>query len=326
MEPIHCVVTGALGNVGYFVTFLVASGTVFGEDKKVVLHLLEVPELKGSLSGLQMELEDCAYPALLEVKTGCDAMELFGDIDCAFLVGAKPRGPGMERKELLMTNGSIFREQGQALDASAKKSVRVLVVGNPCNTNCLIALHNAPSIDPQQFAALPHLDELRAKAVLAKKTKNMVEDVSSVTIWGNHSTTLVADTSFTTICGNEVSSLCDTTWLSKDFQTSIRQRGAEIIKARGKSSAASAAVAAGLAMKKWMQPESTHMSLSVYTKDNPYGIDPDLVFSFPCKVGGGNWGIESGKKPNDKIWHEVMLSERELQAEREVVRHLFKIS
>jgi malate dehydrogenase len=322
MEPIHCAITGSLGNVGYYAAFLVASGAVFGEKQKIILHLLEVPELKNSLSGLEMELMDCAYPTLQDVKTGCDPVELFRDIDCAFLIGAKPRGPGMERKDLLVSNGAIFKEQGRALDVSAKKSVRVLVVGNPCNTNCLIALHNAKTISPSQFFALTYLDEMRSRAYLAKQTKNFVENVSSVTIWGNHSSTLVADPSETLIAGKNATALCNKEMILKEFQTHVRQRGAEIIKIRGKSSAASAAIAASYAMKHIMSEEKSKMSLSVYAKGNQYGIDPDLVFSFPCTVGGGSWTIEPSEKPSEELWKEVLISEKELLAEREMIKHL----
>ena len=325
MDALRCAVTGPLGNVGYNLVFFLASGGLFGPDQKIRLHLVEIPQFAQQLEGLRMELEDCAFPTLQEIRTGSDPFELFGDVDCAFLVGAKPRGPGMERKDLLTENGAVFQKQGQALDKSAKRDVQVLVVGNPCNTNCLIAFHNAPSLSPSQFAAMTRLDELRARALLAKKTSSAVNDVSSVTIWGNHSSTLVPDLSRTTVAGKIASSIVDEPWVLSTFLPGVRQRGAEIIKVRGKSSAASAASASISAMGALMGrfAPNTLLSMPVYSKGNPYGIDQNLFFSFPCRTGHRGVSIDPSMPPPEYLWKEVRLSEQELIEERDAVRHLF---
>jgi malate dehydrogenase len=324
MAIIRCAVTGALGNVGYSLAFFVASGMLFGPNQKIALHLLEVPELAGPLEGLRMELEDCAFPTLQEIRTGTDPFLVFQDIDYALLAGAKPRGPGMERKDLIQANGHIFQHQGKALDAAAKRDVKVLVVGNPCNTNCLIALHNAPSLDNAQFSALTCLDELRARALLAKKLHVNVESVSPVVIWGNHSTTLVPDTSHTMVDGTPVSSVADTEWLEEGFVTSVRQRGVEVIKARGKSSAASAALAAIFGMKSLLGEGQELFSMAVFSQKNSYGIDKDLVFSFPCRLQEKSPVIVPNMRPSQALWEKVLLSEKELIEERDSVRHLFQ--
>lgn len=327
MDVIRCAVTGPLGNVGYNLVFFLAGGMVFGPEQKISLHLLEIPELAGQLEGLKMELEDCAFSTVHEIKTGSDPFELFGDIDCAFLVGARPRGPGMERKDLLTANAKIFHHQGKALDQSAKKSVRVVVVGNPCNTNCLIALHNAKSIPASQFAALTLLDEFRARAVLAKKASVDVSDVSPVVIWGNHSSTLVPDISHTMIQGKPALASVDETWALSTLLPAVRQRGSEILKVRGKSSSASAALAAISAMAAMMgqYTEDSLVSMPLFTKNNTYGIDPDLVFSFPCRTHKEGLSIDPSMRPSDKVWQEVLLSEKELIEEREAVRELLSL-
>jgi len=324
MDTIRCAVTGPLGNVGYNLVFFLANGGVFGPHQKVSLNLVEIPELAGQLEGLKMELEDCAFNTVHEIRVGSDPFDLFGDVDCAFLVGAKPRGPGMERKDLLQANGAIFQRQGQALGKSAKKSVRVLVVGNPCNTNCLIALHNAKGLLPSQFAALTRLDEFRARAKLAEKTAVDVSDVSPVVIWGNHSSTLVPDISHTMIGKKTAQSYVDESWVFSTLLPSVRQRGAEIIKVRGKSSAASAALSAVSAMGALTGQfqDNSLVSMPIYSKDNPYGIDDDLLFSFPCRTHANGLKIDPSIHPSEKLWKEVLLSEKELIEERDAIRHL----
>ena len=324
MDTIRCAITGPLGSVGYNLVFFLASGGVFGPQRMIDLNLIEIPELASQLEGLKMELEDCAFPTLRSISTGSDLFDLFGDIDCAFLVGAKPRGPGMERKELLTANGAIFQKQGKALDTSAKKTVRVLVVGNPCNTNCLIALHNAKNLSPSQFAALTRLDEFRARAALAKKASVDVSRVSPVVIWGNHSSTLVSDITHTTIDQKPALSYVDESWVLSTLLPSVRHRGAEIIKIRGKSSAASAALSAVSAMGAMfgLFQENTLVSMPIFSKNNPYGIDEDLVFSFPCRAHSTGLTIDPSMKPADSLWKEIRLSERELIEEREAIRHL----
>jgi malate dehydrogenase len=324
MDVIRCAVTGPLGNVGYNLVFFLASGGAFGPHQKININLLEIPELAGKLEGLKMELEDCAFSTLREVRVGSDPFDLFGDIDCAFLVGAKPRGPGMERKDLLNANGAIFQRQGQALDRSAKKSVRVLVVGNPCNTNCLIALHNAKSLSPHQFAGLTRLDEFRARAVLARKASADVSDVSPVVIWGNHSSTLLPDITHTMIGKKSALSYVDEPWIFSTLLPSVRQRGSEIIKIRGTSSAASAAISAVSAMSALTGrlQENSLVSMPIFSNGNPYGIDDDLIFSFPCRTHGNELTIDPSMRPSETLWKEVLLSEKELIEEREAVRHL----
>ena len=321
METLRCVITGALGNVGYHTAFLAASGAFVGENTKIELHLLEIPEMKNQLQGLRMEIEDCAFPSLSYVKVGVDPFEMFEGVDCAFLIGAQPRSPGMERKDLLHINGSIFFVQGRALDRVAKKDVHVLVVGNPCNTNCLIALHNAPTIDPSRFSSMMFLDEQRARALVARRAQVSINEVSSVTIWGNHSPTLVADTTHTMIKGTEAHILLDSTWRHAEFSPTVRNRGSEVLKARGKSSAASAAVATIGAMKALMGKEEKEISLGVYTRGNQYGIDQDLVFSFPCIASQRGYSVLPSRKPDEILWKEVLLSEKELQEERDAIRN-----
>jgi malate dehydrogenase len=300
---------------------MVASGMLF-PGRKIALHLLEIPEFSAQIEGLKMELEDCAFLDVAEIKVGTDPFELFRDIDVAFLVGAKPRGPGMERKELLQANGNIFQKQGQALDQVAKKDVRVLVVGNPCNTNCLIAIHNAPSLSPKQFASLSTLDENRAKSIIAKKAGVMVENLSHVTIWGNHSSTLVVDADATTIEGKPLQNFVDQQWLYNDCNQRVQQRGAEIIKIRGKSSAASAARSSVQAMRRLFCEEDTIFSMGVYADDNPYGIDKDLVFSFPCHCNNGSIAIYPDLRISQELLQKIKLTERELIEERAAIQHL----
>jgi malate dehydrogenase len=325
MDCIKCAITGALGSVGYNLTYFLAQGSVFGARQKISLHLLEVPEFAQNLEGLKMEVLDCAFPAVHEVVIGTDPYTLFEDIDCAFLVGAKPRGPGMERKDLLETNGHVFRDQGKALNTVAKKTVRVMVVGNPCNTNCLIALKNAPSLLPSQFASLSYLDELRARALLAEKLKVDSSEVSPVVVWGNHSATLVPDITHTTVGGKNVVSLVEEDWVYSSFIPAVRTRGSTIIKLRGKSSSASAAWAAAQAQRAFVSSggDTGLISMGTYSHNNPYGIDDELVFSFPISMVNGGLSIDPTMKPNEKLWNEVLKSEKELIDERDAVRHLF---
>ena len=323
VESIKCVITGALGNVAYNLIYFVALGNVFGKDTKIQLHLLEIPEFAQQLVGLKTEVLDCAFPLVEKVIIGTDPYELFADIDYAFLVGAKPRGPGMERKELLEANGKIFQVQGKALDSVAKKAVKTIVVGNPCNTNCLITIKNAPSISPFQFASLSLLDELRARAILAEKLEVGVDTVSPVVIWGNHSSTLVPDITYTKVGSRLAKELVDEKWVYDTFIPEVRNRGSYIIKLRGKSSAASAAWAAALSSKYFFQGGEQRFSLGMFSENNPYEIAQDLVFSFPCLNEGKNCTIIPKMKGDERVWNEVKKSEKELIEERDSVRHLF---
>lgn len=314
------VVTGGAGQIAYSLLFYLAKGDLFGPSQPLALHLLEVPEAVGALEGVKMELEDCAFPLLKEVKVGSDPSVIFEGADVAFLLGAKPRGPGMERGELLKENGKIFVVQGKALNQYAHRDVKVLVVGNPCNTNSLIALKNAPDLNPLNFFAMTALDEHRAKAQVSLKQKVGVEEVEKVIIWGNHSSTLVPDLSKALISGRPAFDVInDRKWIEGDFVGTVQQRGAAIIKARGKSSAASAAYAALSAMKSILfpTPKGAWYSMGIYSKGNTYGIDPDLIFSFPCRT--NEQGVVSavpGLSWDEWLRGKIKATENELIQER----------
>lgn len=322
-------VTGGAGQISYSLLFKIAHGDMLGYDQPVALHILELPEMIPSLEGVKMELEDCAFPLLKEIRIGSDPVKLFEEIDVALLVGAKPRGPGMERGDLLRENGKIFIEQGKALNQSAKSTVKVLVVGNPCNTNCLIAMSNAPRIPRSNFHAMTRLDQNRAAYQIASKAKADVTDISRMTIWGNHSSTQVPDFVNARIKGKPVSEVIqDKKWLETDFINIVQKRGAAIINARGKSSAASAANAAIDAVKALFvpTPAGTWFSTGVCTDGNPYGIEENLIFSFPCRSNGqGHHEIISGVEWNEFLVHKIKASEKELVEERSLVSAEIKL-
>lgn len=322
------VVTGAAGQIAYSLLFRIANGDFLGPNQPVALHLLDLPLSVKALQGVKMELEDCVFPLLKEIKIGVQAEEMFEGVHYAFLVGAKPRGIGMERKDLLHDNGKIFVEQGKALERGASKDVRVIVVGNPCNTNCLIAMHHAPSIPRGHFHAMTRLDQNRATFQLAAKANTNIKDVENVTIWGNHSATQVPDFLNAKIHGKPaVEIIDDRAWLENTFIPLIQKRGAEVINARGKSSAASAANAAIDALK-----EITIKTLSdrwfssgVYSKGNPYGIDENLVFSFPCRSNGlGDVKIIPNLRLDSFLQEKIAITQKELIEERELVRELLR--
>lgn len=319
------VVTGAGGQIAYSLIFRIANGDFLGPKEPVALHLLEVPAHEESLKGVKMELDDCVFPLLKEVKIGSVAEELFGGVHYAFLVGAKPRGPGMERKDLLADNGKIFVEQGKALNRVADRSVRVLVVGNPANTNCLIAMHHAPDIPKKQFHSMMRLDQNRALFQLAEKAHVPREEVSEVGVWGNHSSTQVPDFVNAKIRGKAVTEVIrDRKWLEEEFVPLIQKRGAQVIAARGKSSAASAANAAIGSMKSLTEPTAC-FSAGVYSNGNPYGIAEDLVFSFPCtSKGDGHYEILKGYKFDSFLKEKIAMTQKELIEERDLVRGLLK--
>ena len=317
------VVTGAAGNIAYSLLFRIANGDLFGPNEPVILHLLEIPAMKDALTGVEMELQDCAFPLLQDVVAGTNAKDIFKDVDVALLVGSKPRGPGMERKDLIQENGKIFVGQGEALNDVASKDVKVLVVGNPCNTNCLIAMHHAPTIPKKNFMAMTRLDQNRAMALLAKKSGKAVSDVSNVCIWGNHSSTQVPDFTHANIAGQSAEQVIgDRAWLEGEFIETVQKRGAAIIKARGSSSAASAANAAIDSVRSLLTPtpQGTCFSAGVSTVGNPYGIDEDLIFSFPLKSDGKNIEIIPGYEWDSFLEQKIRASEKELQEERELVR------
>jgi malate dehydrogenase len=322
------VVTGAGGQIAYSLLFRIANGDLFGKEQPIILQLLEHPDVVASLKGVAMELDDCTFPLLKCVNYGSDTDELFGDVDYAFLVGSKPRGPGMERKDLLSENGKIFVEQGAALNRSASRDVRVLVVGNPCNTNCLIAMHHAPNLKRDNFFAMTRLDQNRAASFLAKKAGVSISDVTNMTIWGNHSSTQVPDFEHAKIKGAPVTNvIVDRHWLEQDFFTGVQKRGSQVIAARGKSSAASAANAAIDAMRSVFVPTAScdSFSMGISAAGNSYGIDESLVFSFPCKSGGnGELQVISNLAISPFLQEKISLTQKELLEERDLIRHLLK--
>lgn len=321
-------ITGGAGQIAYSLIFRIAAGDLFGPDQPIALHLLDLPQFEGNLKGVAMELDDCVFPLLKEVKIGSKAEEIFGGVHCALLVGAKPRGPGMERKDLLADNGKIFVEQGKALNRVASKDVRVFVVGNPCNTNCLIAMHHAPDLPRSHFFAMTRLDQNRAVFQLAKKANTSVEEVTHVVIWGNHSSTQVPDFLNAKVHGRPATEVIqDRKWLENEFIPMIQKRGAEVIAARGKSSAASAANAIVGSIRSLYTP--THsgqwFSLAVPSTNNPYGIPEDLVFSFPCKSQGrGDWEIVPGLQIDAFLKEKLRLTQKELMEERDLIAPLLK--
>lgn len=321
-------VTGGAGQIAYSLLFRIAAGEMLGTDQPIALHILEIPEALKMLEGVKMELEDCAFPLVKEIQIGSDPNVLFKDVHYALLVGAKPRGPGMERGDLLSDNGKIFVGQGKALNDVADKNVKILVVGNPCNTNCLIAKASASRLSPNQFFAMTRLDQNRAAAQLAEKANVDINAVDNVVIWGNHSSTQVPDFSNAKIDGKPATEkISDQAWLEGDFITTVQKRGAAIIAARGKSSAASAASAAIDAMKALIvpTPKGKWYSCALSSKNNPYGIDPDLIFSFPCRTTEtGEIEIVKDLPINEFLRKKIKISENELLEERELVKHLLK--
>ena len=322
--PIRVAVTGAAGQIAYNLLFSIGSGEMLGPDQPVHLNLLEIPPALGALEGVAMELDDCAYPLLSGVTLTSDPVQAFRDVSWALLVGSKPRGPGMERSDLIRENGPIFVDQGKALEGGAS-DLRVLVVGNPCNTNCLIAMSNAPSIPKDRWFAMTRLDHNRAAAQLAGKAGRPVADVSNVTIWGNHSATQFPDFFHAQIQGMPATeTIQDTAWLESEFISKVQKRGAEIIDARGKSSAASAANAAAAHVRTFTfgTPENDWTSAAICS-DGSYGVPEGLISSFPLRVRpGGDWEIVQGLEHNDFAKDRLRKTVEELEKEREVVKDL----
>lgn len=323
-QPLRVAVTGAAGNISYAMLFRIASGEMLGKDQPVILQLLEITPALDALKGVVMELEDCAFPLLAGIVQTDDANVAFKDIDYALLVGARPRGPGMERKDLLEANAAIFSAQGKALNDVASRDVKVLVVGNPANTNALIAQRNAPDLDPRNFTAMTRLDHNRAMAQLAGKTDSTVNDVKKMIIWGNHSSTQYPDLTACTVNGKPALDLVDRTWYEGTYIPEVQQRGAAIIKARGASSAASAANAAIAHMRTWAlgTDENDWVSMGVYS-NGEYGIAEGLIYSFPCTCTNGDWSIVDGVNVSSDFSKEKMAAtEQELSEERDAVAHL----
>lgn len=322
--PVRVAVTGAAGQIGYALLFRIAAGDMLGPDQPVILHLLEITPALPALNGVVMELNDCAFPTLHGVVATDDVNVAFKDVDYALLVGARPRGPGMERKDLLEANGAIFAPQGKALNDHAKRDVRVLVVGNPANTNALIAQQNAPDLDPGRFTAMVRLDHNRAISQLAEKTGALNTDIARVTIWGNHSSTQYPDIHSTTVKGKAALSLVDQAWYESDFIPTVQQRGAAIIKARGASSAASAASAAIDHMCDWTLGTAAGDWVSMAVpSDGSYGVAPGVIFGYPVTVEDGRYTIVQGLALNDFSTARIAATDNELREERAAVEHLF---
>ncbi|HEY7929848.1 MAG TPA: malate dehydrogenase [Steroidobacteraceae bacterium] len=322
-QPLNVAITGAAGQIGYALAFRVAAGDMLGADQSVNLHLLEITPALPALGGVVMELNDCAFPTLHKVVATDDAQIAFRDCHVALLVGARPRGPGMERKDLLMANAQIFSAQGRALNEAASADVHVLVVGNPANTNALIASRNAPRLDPRRFTAMTRLDHNRALSQLAEKTGTHVSAVRKLTIWGNHSSTQYPDISHAEVNGRAARELVDQAWLEKTFIPTVQQRGAAIIKARGASSAASAASAAIDHVRTWMlgsaQGDWTSMAVP---SDGSYGVQEGIVYSYPVTCRQGQYQIVQGLSVDEFSRKRMDLSEAELREERDGVKSL----
>ena len=320
--PVRVAVTGAAGQISYSLLFRIAAGEMLGADQPVILQLLEITPALGALAGTVMEIEDCAFPLVAGIVQTDDANVAFKDADYCLLVGARPRGPGMERKDLLEANAAIFSAQGKAINDNASKDVKVLVVGNPANTNALIAYRNAPDLKPGQFTAMTRLDHNRAMAQLANKTGKHSTDVESMIIWGNHSATQYPDIHHCTVAGAAATGLVDQDWITGDFIPTVQQRGAAIIKARGLSSAASAANAAIEHMRDWaLGTNGKIVSMGIHS-DGSYGVTEGLIYSFPVTCANGEYSIVQDLEINAFSQDLMDKSEVELSEERDAVASL----
>ena len=322
--PVRVAVTGAAGQIGYSLLFRIASGQMLGEDQPVILQLLDITPAMDALKGVAMELEDCAFPLLSDIVRTDDPSEAFGDISYALLVGARPRSKGMERKDLLEANGGIFKPQGKALSDNAASDVKILVVGNPANTNALIAMNNAPNIPNERFTAMTRLDHNRAIAQVAAKTGTTVSDITKMTIWGNHSATQYPDLFHAEVKGQNAAALVnDQAWLENDFIPTVQQRGAAIIEARGLSSAASAANAAIDHMRTWAlgSAKGDWVSMAI-PSDGSYGVAEGIISSFPVTCASGKYEIVQGLDIDDFSRGRIDASVAELVEERDGVKEL----
>ena len=321
--PVRVTITGAAGQIGYQLSFRIASGQMLGNDQPVILQLLEIPPALPALQGVVMELDDCAFPTLAGIVATDDPNVAFKDSDYALLVGARPRGPGMERKDLLEANAAIFSVQGKAMNEHANRDIRVLVVGNPANTNALITSSNAPDIDPRNFTAMTRLDHNRAMAQLAAKTESHVNDIRCMTIWGNHSATQYPDVNHATVSGTLATKLVEQAWLTDEFIPVVQQRGAAIIKARGASSAASAASAAIDHMHDWALGTAGDDWVSMaIPADGSYGVESGIVYSFPVRCRDGQYEVVQGLSIDDFSRERMDATEAELREERAAIEEL----
>ncbi|SFU65314.1 malate dehydrogenase [Halomonas korlensis] len=320
-DPVRITITGAAGQISYSLAFRIASGDMLGKDQPVILQLLEIPPAMDALNGVVMELNDCAFPLVQDIVATDDANVAFKDSDYALLVGARPRGPGMERKDLLEANAAIFSVQGKALNDNASRNVKVLVVGNPANTNALIASCNAPELDQGQFTAMMRLDHNRSLTQLAQKVGKHVTDVESMIVWGNHSATQYPDLAHCKVGGKPALELIEREWYENDFIPTVQQRGAAIIKARGASSAASAASAAIDHMRDWALGSDGIVSMGI-PSEGSYGIEPGIIYSYPVICKNGHYEIVQGLEVDDFSRGRMKATEDELREERAAVEHL----
>ncbi|WP_404473971.1 malate dehydrogenase [Vreelandella venusta] len=320
-DPVRIAITGGAGQISYSLIFRIAAGDMLGPDQPVILQLLEIPQAMDALNGVVMEVNDCAFPLVKDVVATDDPNVAFKDADFALLVGARPRGPGMERKDLLEANAAIFSVQGKALNDHASRDVRVLVVGNPANTNALIASCNAPDLDAGQFTAMTRLDHNRALTQLAQKTGKHVTDVENMIIWGNHSATQYPDLAQCTVDGKAAFDLVERDWYENDFIPTVQQRGAAIIKARGASSAASAASSAIDHMRDWALGCDGIVSMAI-PSDGSYGIEAGIIYSYPVRCQGGKYEIVQGFELDAFSKEKMQATEKELREERAAVEHL----
>lgn len=323
--PVRVAVTGAAGQIGYSLLFRIAAGELLGKDQPIILQLLEVTPAMQALEGVVMELQDCAFSTLAGMETSDDANTAFSGADFAFLVGAKPRGPGMERKDLLEGNAGIFKIQGRALNDNAGENIRVIVVGNPANTNALITIHHAPDIDPRRITAMTRLDHNRALAQLAEKAGTSVNAIRKLCIWGNHSTTQYPDLHHATVDGKPAMDMIDQDWYENVYIPRVAKRGAEVINARGASSAASAANAALEHMRDWVTgtPDGDWTSMGICS-DGSYDIPAGLVYSYPVTCRGGDYSIVQGLDSNEFSLARMTATQQELEEERDTIKHLLK--
>jgi len=322
-SPVRVTVTGAAGQISYSLLFRIAAGQMLGPDQPVILQLLEITPAMQALEGVVMEIDDCAFPLVAGIETSDNANVAFKDANYAMLVGARPRGPGMERADLLAANGGIFKEQGKAINDSASRDIKVVVVGNPANTNAWTCMRSAPDIDPRNFTSMTRLDHNRAMAQLAQKTTSTVSDIRRVTIWGNHSTTQYPDLSGATVKGKPALDAVDRGWYENDYIPSVAKRGAAIIDARGASSAASAANAALEHIRDWVAgtADGDWTSMGIVS-DGSYGIDAGLIYSFPVTCADGEYAIVQDLPIDDFSRGRMVATEKELKEERDAVQAL----
>lgn len=321
-KPVNVVVTGAAGNIAYSAIFRIAAGQMLGENQPVNLMLIDIEPAMNALNGVKFELEDCAFPLLNSITTTFNLNQGFEQCDYALLIGAKPRMKGMERKDLLKDNGKIFKPQGKAINEVASKKIKVLVVGNPANTNALITMHNAPTIDPKQFTSMMRLDHDRSLAQVANKYNTNIKEVKKIIVWGNHSNTQVPDLSNAEVSGKNIKDIMNEDWYKNDFIPRIQNRGAEIIEARGSSSAASAANAAITHMRDWVSGNNDWLSIGQISNSNPFNISEDIMFSFPSICNEGSYEMIKDIEMSEILNDYIKITEKELIQERDSVLDL----